>query len=93
MNTMNTKTTVAAITVDYSGTPVTADINEYRSPNGKVSYMVATEQHDGFSAMIYSTWYGHAQVERPVDDDMKWRARNVLLLEIDNQGGLNYMSK
>jgi hypothetical protein len=32
-------------------------------------------------------------VERPVDDDMKWRARNVLLLEIDNQGGLNYMSK
>jgi hypothetical protein len=85
---MNTKTTVATITVDYSGTPVTADINEYRSPNDKVSYMVATEQHDGFSAMIYSTWYGHAQ-----DDDMMWRARNVLLLEIDNQGGLNYMSK
>lgn len=89
---MTTKNTVATITVNYGGTEVTADINEYRRGE-HVSYMVSTEQYDGFTAVVYSSWYGHRQIARPVDHDMKSRAMWALLNEIDDQGGLNYMSK
>lgn len=89
---MNTKTTVATITVNYGDTEITADINQYEHPNGDCKYMVSTDQYDGFTAMVYSAWYGHKPIKRTVDADMKWRARNALLEEIDNQGGLNYMT-